>query len=116
MAERRVAERAKVSLKVTWEGLLTILKGEIVDLSMTGCFVLSDDQVAMGELLRLEIQQPQSGALYLWAEVVYKMAEIGFGVRFTGGEDSEMQRLEWLVKAELHKAGIVPGADQPEEG
>ena len=104
MDDRRSATRAKVNLKVTWEGLLTILKGEIVDLSMTGCFVLSDDKVAMGELLRLEIHQPGGGDLYLWAEVVYQMAEIGFGVRFTGGEDSELQRLEWLVKAELYKA------------
>jgi hypothetical protein len=58
----------------------------------------------MGELIRLEILQPGGGDLYLWAEVVYQMAEIGFGVRFTGGEDAEMQRLEWLVKAELFKA------------
>ena len=69
MDDRRTATRAKVNLKVTWEGLLTILQGEIVDLSTSGCFVLSDDKVTMGELLRLEIQQPQSGALYLWAEV-----------------------------------------------
>jgi hypothetical protein len=104
MDDRRSTARAKVNLKVTWEGLLTILKGEIVDLSMSGCFVLSDDKVAMGELIRLEIQKPGGGDLYLWAEVVYQMAEIGFGVRFTGGEDAEMQRLEWLVKAELFRA------------
>ena len=110
MDERRISPRAKVNLKVTWEGLLTILKGEIVDLSMTGCFVLTDDKVAMGELIRLEIQQPKDGALYLWAEVVYQMAEIGFGVRFTGGEDSEMQRLEWLVRAELHAAEKLAAA------
>jgi hypothetical protein len=38
------------------------------------------------------------------AEVVYQMPEIGFGVRFTGGDESEMQRLRWLVKAELLRA------------
>jgi hypothetical protein len=112
MDDRRTATRARVNLKVTWEGLLTILQGEIVDLSTSGCFVLSDDKVSMGELLRLEIQQPQSGALYLWAEVVYQMSEIGFGVRFTGGEDSELQRLEWLVRAELHKSG-KPAEENP---
>lgn len=107
MSERRISPRAKVNLKVTWEGLATILNGEIVDLSTTGCFVLTDDKVVTGELIRLEIHQPKGGQLYLWAEVVYQMAEIGFGVRFTGGEDSEMQRLEWLVKAELHEAQKV---------
>jgi hypothetical protein len=105
MEDRRIAERAKVSLKVTWEGLLFILQGEIVDLSETGCFILTNDQVKIGELIRLEIQQPRTGNLCLWAEVVYQMTEIGFGVRFTGAEESDMQRLRWLVKAELLRSG-----------
>jgi hypothetical protein len=102
--DRRKAARAEVNLNVTWEGLLTILKGEIVDLSMAGCFILTDDKVSPGELIRLEIQQPRSGVLNLWAEVVYQMPEIGFGVRFTGADESELKRLGWLVKAELQRA------------
>lgn len=104
MDDRRNAARAKVNLKATWEGSLTIQKGDLVDLSTTGCFVLTDDRVSLGELIRLEIEQPESDALYLWAEVVYRMAEIGFGVRFTGGEKSEIERLELLVDAELRQA------------
>jgi PilZ domain len=102
--ERRSNNRVKLSLQVTWEGVLTILKGEVVDLSTTGCFILTNDQVTVGELIRLEIQQPREGVLYLWAEVVYRMSEIGFGVRFTGADEAEMKRLEWLVKAELLRA------------
>ncbi|HKQ51823.1 MAG TPA: PilZ domain-containing protein [Pyrinomonadaceae bacterium] len=102
--ERRKNDRVKVSLQATWEGVLTILKGEVVDLSTTGCFILTNDQVTVGELIRLEIQQPREGVLYLWAEVVYQMSEIGFGVRFTGADEAEMKRLEWLVKAELLRA------------
>ena len=102
--EQRKADRAKVSLKVTWEGVRVILEGEIIDLSKTGCFILTNDMVKPGELIRLEIQQPRSGHLSLWAEVVYQMPEIGFGVRFTSAEESEMKRLEWLVKAELRRA------------
>ena len=101
---RRNAARVKVTLQVTWEGLASILKGEIIDLSLTGCFVLTDDQVSPGELIRLEIHQPRTGRLHLWAEVVYQMPEIGFGVRFTGGEEAEVKRLGWLVKAELLRA------------
>ncbi|HEX8846053.1 MAG TPA: PilZ domain-containing protein [Pyrinomonadaceae bacterium] len=104
MEDRRAADRVKVNLKVTWEGVLAIMKGEIVDLSTTGCFVLTDDKVEHGELIRLEIEQPRSGTLYLWAKVVYQMPEIGFGVCFTGAEESEMKRLGWLVKAELRRA------------
>lgn len=102
--ERRKKDRVKVSLQARWEGVLTILKGEVVDLSTTGCFILTNDQVTVGELIRLEIQQPKEGVLYLWAEVVYQMSEIGFGVRFTGADEAEMKRLEWLVKAELLRA------------
>lgn len=102
--ERRNAERVKVSLEVRWEGVLTVLKGEIVDLSKTGCFILTEDKVTVGELIRLEIQQPRQGSVSLWAEVVYQMTEIGFGVRFTGADEEELKRLEWLVKAELHRA------------
>jgi hypothetical protein len=104
MADRRVADRVQISLKATWEGFTTILQGEIVDLSTTGCFILTDDQVTVGELVRLEIRLPQGESLYLWGEVVYQMTEIGFGVRFTGGEESEMKRLHWLVKAVLLRA------------
>ena len=113
MEKQRSAARVKVGLKVTWEGLKTIMQGEVVDLSVTGCFVLSDDLVTVGELIRLEIQQPKSGVLYLWAEVIYQMSEIGFGVRFTGGEESEMKRLSWLVKAELLRAENKAVMDGP---
>ena len=107
--ERRNTERVRVDLEVRWEGILTILKGQIVDLSTTGCFILTDDKVSVGELIRLEIQQPKEGAICLWAEVIYQMTEIGFGVRFTGADESEMKRLEWLVKAELHRARRADG-------
>jgi hypothetical protein len=104
MNERRKKERVRVELDVTWEGALTILKGQIVDLSMSGCFILTDDKVSVGELIRLEIKQPHKESLSLWAEVVYQMSEIGFGVRFTGGDEEEMKRLDWLVKIEVLRA------------
>jgi|SRR5947209_4214431 len=103
MDDKRKANRAKVSLKATWEGVRAILEGEIIDLSKTGCFILTNDKVTPGELIRLEIEQPRSGYLSLWAEVIYQMPEIGFGVHFTSSEESEMKRLEWLVKAELFR-------------
>ncbi|HKC63140.1 MAG TPA: PilZ domain-containing protein [Pyrinomonadaceae bacterium] len=104
MEDKRKADRAKVSLKARWEGVRAILEGEIIDLSKTGCFILTNDMVKPGELIRLEIQQPKSGSLSLWAEVIYQMPEIGFGVHFTSSEESEMKRLDWLVKAELLRA------------
>jgi hypothetical protein len=100
--ERRQAKRVKVDLRVYWEGSLTRLEGSIVDLSITGCFILSDDRVRIGELIRVEIQPPKQGSLYVWGEVVYQISEMGFGVRFTGADDADLKRLGWIIKAELH--------------
>ena len=80
------------------------MEGSIVDLSTSGCFILTDDQVRVGELIRVEIRPPKGGALYMWGEVVYQIAEMGFALRFTGGDDDDMKRLNWLVKANLHEA------------
>lgn len=102
--ERRLKERVKVNLATKWEGARMILTGQLVDLSISGCFILTDDKVSVGELIRLEIKLPEEEALYLWGEVIYQMSEIGFGVRFTGADEAEMERLEWLVKNEVHRA------------
>jgi hypothetical protein len=104
MDERRKVERVRVDLKVFWEGALTQLEGSIVDLSTTGCFILTDDQVRVGELIRVEIRPPKDGALYIWGEVVYQIAEMGFALHFTGGDEDDIKRLGWLVRANLYEA------------
>jgi hypothetical protein len=104
MDDRRGAERVKVDLKAYWEGSLTQLQGNIVDLSVTGCFILSDDRVRVGELIRVEIQAPKQGALYIWGEVVYKIPEMGFAVQFTGADEDTSKQLAWLIKAELYES------------
>lgn len=104
MDERRKVDRVKVSLKVVWEGALAARRGEITDLSVNGCFILTDDQVNTGESIKLEILQPRSGHLFLQGEVIYQMPEIGFGVRFTGGAEADFNRLRWIVRAELQRA------------
>ena len=104
MEERRRVDRVKVSLAVTWEGKRATLRGEITDLSVNGCFVLTDDKVKVGESIKLEILQPRSGHLFLQGEVIYRMAEIGFGVRFTGGAEADFKRLRWIVRAELQRS------------
>ena len=108
--ERRKAERAKVDLRACWEGSLTQLEGSIVDLSTTGCFILSDDKVRIGELIRVEIQPPKEGPLFVWGEVIYRIPEMGFAVHFTGADDQDFKRLGWLVKAELHLSRRAVGS------
>ncbi len=98
MSERRRAERVKVSLDAHWEGVLAQCSGLVVDLSNTGCFILTPDQVRLKELIRMEIATPTGGVLYLWGEVVYQVSEMGFALRFTGMTDREEAMLQLLIE------------------
>jgi ssDNA-binding replication factor A large subunit len=95
--ERRITTRVRVKLPVRWEGPSCVLHGEIVDLSSTGCFVLTDDKVEEGELIRLEITLPSGDSVSVWGDVVYRMTEIGFGLRLTGSSDDDFKLFKWLI-------------------
>lgn len=71
-SERRESERFQVKLNARWEGVLAQRTGTIVDISSTGCFLLTRDDVTPKELIRIEIQLPTERWIYLWAEVVYQ--------------------------------------------
>ncbi len=103
MSDRRRAERVETNLEAHWEGVLTRRAGTIVDLSASGCFILTSDQVKPNELIRLEILMPE-GTVCLWGEVVYKIPEIGFGVRFTGADEAEESLVKEYVLAK--RAGL----------
>jgi hypothetical protein len=98
MSERRRAERVKVALDAHWEGVLAQCSGLLVDLSVTGCFILTPDQVRPKELIRMEIETPTGALLYLWGEVVYQVHEMGFALRFTGMTDREEAMLKLLIE------------------
>jgi hypothetical protein len=104
-ADRRQAERVYVRLNARWEGVLARCEGNIVDLSKTGCFVLSAARVKPKELIRVEIQLPTEGWLYLWGEVVYRIDEMGFALRFTGVSEMEQAMLDLLLEFMLEEAG-----------
>lgn len=95
--ERRQTERVRARLEARWEGVLTRRNGTIVDISASGCFILTSDDVQPKELIRLEIQLPTGRDIYLWGEVVYQVHEMGFAVRFTGTSDLEQKMLEILL-------------------
>ena len=101
MAERRRVGRIETNLRARWEGVLTQREGEVVDLSATGCFILTADEVKPNELIRLEIRLDETEAVYLWGEVVYKIPEIGFGVRFNGSDEQEEARLFQYIRDRL---------------
>ena len=83
-AERRVDRRYKVSFRVS------LMRedspdevGEVTSLSAGGCFVESDGRVQDGDLVKLRLDVPGHGELVIWGNVVYWIADTGFGVRFS---------------------------------
>lgn len=105
MTERRGAERVQVTIDARWEGVAAQCAGTIVDLSVTGCFILTSDLVTEGELIRLELMTPTGGSIYLWGEVVYKLSEMGFALHFTGMGEAEREMLAlFLEYARFHEA------------
>lgn len=96
--ERRESERVRADIPVRWEGVLVSREGTAVDISTSGCFILTDEAVQPKELIRLEMQTPTGRQLCLWGEVVYTNEEMGFALRFTGVEETEMKMLELLIE------------------
>lgn len=98
--DRRTAKRIEVNLPTTWEGVLERQEATITSLSLNGCFVLSGGRVSPYELVRLEIQLPESNQIKIWAEVVDQAFEIGFAARFMPGDDVDQKRLiEFITEA-----------------
>src|SRR5919112_832078 len=85
--DRRQKERVRVSLDACWEGLTAQCGGLVVDLSEAGCFILTSDRVVSRETVRLELRPSWGGRVYVWGEVVYQVAEMGFALRFVHGDD-----------------------------
>ena|SRR2546421_6904051 len=96
MQERRQAERFRLNLRARWESLLAHGRGTICDLSESGCFVLSGRRVKGGELIRLAIDFPDH-LVFVWGEVAYSVAEMGFALRFVFHEENEKRGLQNLV-------------------
>ncbi len=96
-SERRKSRRVKTRLEASWEGVLTRREGTVVDISASGCFVLTSDDVQTGELVRLTVQTPTGRTIFVWGEVVYQISEMGFALHFTGMSEKETRMLEMLI-------------------
>lgn len=98
--ERRKVERYRVNLRARWEGKRAWRDGAVMDISTAGCFVLTDDLVEPGELVKIELLLP-GGVITLWGHVIYTAEEIGFGVRLSPFfPENDRRKLELLVRAE----------------
>jgi hypothetical protein len=105
MMERRQADRLMVNLDAYWEGLLAQCSGLVVELSETGCFILTSDRVVPNELVRLTLNPSSGVSVHVWCEVVYQVPEMGFALRFVSQDegDDECAPL-WQLLTRLHDA------------
>ena len=105
--ERRQHERLHTYLRVRWEGLFGSFEGTVSDISAGGCFILSERQMTLRELLRLEIELHDGEWVKVWGEVTNEFPGVGFGVRYTevDGEDENKFTLS-LEQTKSIKAGV----------
>jgi hypothetical protein len=106
--ERRRHERIQIYLRVRWEGLFGCYEGTLSDISAGGCFVLSESQTTLRELIRLEVELHDGEWVKVWGEVTNQFPGVGFGVRYTevDGEDENKFSLS-LAQTKSIRAGVT---------
>jgi PilZ domain len=106
--ERRRHERLNIYLRVRWEGLFGCHEGTISDISAGGCFILSEKQTTLRELVRVEVELHDGEWVKVWGEVTNQFPGVGFGVRYTevDGEDENKFSLS-LAQTKSIRAGVT---------
>lgn len=113
--ERRRAPRAPMTLPVTWGRTGERPRpAETGDLSLGGCFVMTPEQVKVGDRVIVTLPCAATAGLRLSGEIAYRM-EIGFGVRFSQMPQSAHASLTLLLAdyyRDLERVGrLAPRAE-----
>jgi hypothetical protein len=97
--ERRADRRFKASFRVHWgREVGNRAEGEVSDLSVGGCFVVSDEIVDVNDLISLQIEIPGDETLTFWGHIVFWVTDTGFGVRFAPfSHGGARDRLEMII-------------------
>lgn len=98
--ERRESPRYKVSLRARWGGgEWAGREGTVTNLSADGCFVVTEDAAAAGELVQVLIELPGGEALPLWGSVIHRAEGDGFAIHFsTFSQGGARERLKALLR------------------
>lgn len=95
--DRRDALRFSANIEIEWESLVGRQRGNVSDISMTGCFVLCSGEVEESENVRLFFPAGRGNVAAIWGEVVNHVYEIGYAVRFIELGNGERLFLERLI-------------------
>lgn len=95
--ERRRNRRQKVVLEATWESLSKRHEARVDDVSLSGCFVNTYGQVAVGEAIELRILRRSGEWLALTGHVATYQQGVGFGLAFTDLTPEKRLVLETVI-------------------
>jgi hypothetical protein len=108
LAERRRHERLNTYLRVRWEGLFGCHEGTVSDISAGGCFILTETQTMLRELIRLEVELHTGAWVKIWGEVTNQFPGVGFGVRYTEVDEADEGRFTLsLEQTKSIKSGVA---------
>ncbi|MEP6820620.1 MAG: PilZ domain-containing protein [bacterium] len=99
--EKRKHGRVPLVLEASWEGSGSRSLARTTDISETGCFIDTQAEVAVGDILHIKLIPPDGDCISAQSEVIYRQRGVGFGVRFWSISDADRFRLNALLNAQM---------------
>ena len=97
--ERRGVSRYQVEVDVEWQTSGGREPGTLSDISLDGCFVLSEGDVEDGDSVKIFIPLADGMKVEFTGKVTNHVFEIGFGARFDKISAAQRDLLASLVQA-----------------
>lgn len=96
--ELRKAERVRLQLDTHWSVGLETHKGVIRNISMSGCFISTQDGVALRDIVEVDVNAPAILRMTVRGAVVHRINGRGFAIRFGEMNVTEQRLLKLLLK------------------
>ena len=98
MSERRKRQRLDACLNAIWEGPTGNHETRVMDVSEEGCYIDSISEANVGEEVTVRMQLPDGEELTISGVVAHYSPRVGFGVRFSQLDSSQLEKLRSLIK------------------
>jgi hypothetical protein len=96
--ERRKSERVRVHLGTLWKYEQRTREGTVLDMSLQGCFIATQEAVRVGDPVEVEISVPSVLRMDLKGLVAHNIRGKGFAIRFKDVSATEQGLLQLLLK------------------
>lgn len=96
--ELRKAERVRLFMDTSWCVGLETHKGVIRNMSMSGCFISTEDPVNLRDVIEVDVNAPAILRMTVRGPVVHRIIGKGFAIRFGDMNVTEQKLLALLLK------------------